>query len=324
MESSGVMEKGKVGKMKVDSQRVVPFAILILMIIVLSIANENFLQLSTFRNLFQSVAATGIIAVGASFVLITGGIDFTTGYGLSTAAVSAGALYIASGRNALILVLVGISAGIIIGVINGLLVSRLNMPPFIATLAMMSVLQGMALIISEGRQIMIMEKSTLYIGQGVLFGWLPVSFIIFLAVCLLGYIILNRTRMGVYVYAMGGNENAAVYAGVNIRWYKFLVYVFAGLCTGIGAVVTCSRVAVVSSSISGDVLMDGIASAVIGGTSVSGGKGTISGTIAGVLIMGLITTSLTYLNVDTLLRDVVKGLIIIAALLIDTVANRTK
>lgn len=171
---------------------------------------------------------------------------------------------------------------------------------------------------------MIMEKSTLYIGQGVLFGWLPVSFIIFLAVCLLGYIILNRTRMGVYVYAMGGNENAAVYAGVNIRWYKFLVYVFAGLCTGIGAVVTCSRVAVVSSSISGDVLMDGIASAVIGGTSVSGGKGTISGTIAGVLIMGLITTSLTYLNVDTLLRDVVKGLIIIAALLIDTVANRTK
>ena len=130
--------------------------------------------------------------------------------------------------------------------------------------------------------------------------------------------------MGVYVYAMGGNENAAVYAGVNIRWYKFLVYVFAGLCTGIGAVVTCSRVAVVSSSISGDVLMDGIASAVIGGTSVSGGKGTISGTIAGVLIMGLITTSLTYLNVDTLLRDVVKGLIIIAALLIDTVANRTK
>ena len=142
MESSGVMEKGKVGKMKVDSQRVVPFAILILMIIVLSIANENFLQLSTFRNLFQSVAATGIIAVGASFVLITGGIDFTTGYGLSTAAVSAGALYIASGRNALILVLVGISAGIIIGVINGLLVSRLNMPPFIATLAMMSVLHA--------------------------------------------------------------------------------------------------------------------------------------------------------------------------------------
>lgn len=129
--------------------------------------------------------------------------------------------------------------------------------------------------------------------------------------------------MGVYIYTMGGNENAAIYAGVNVDFYKFLVYVFAGFCTGIAAVVTCSRVAMVSSSLASDILMDGISSAVIGGTSSSGGKGTVGGMIAGVLIMGLITTALTYLNVDTLLRDVVKGVVIIAALLIDSIVNKT-
>lgn len=322
MESSRAIKNGKYGSIKFDQQRTVPFMILIIMIIALSVARQNFLQFSTFRNLLQSVAATGIVAVGAMFVLITGGIDFTAGYGLSTAAVSAGVLYVASGNNMFVLMIAGIVFGTIIGMINGAIISKLNMPPFIATFAMMSVLQGMALLISEGKQIMITDSAARFIGQGVVFGWLPVSFLIFLAVCFLGYILLNRTKMGVYLYAMGGNENSAVYAGVNLKKYKFLVYTFAGFCTGIASVVTCSRVSVVSSSLSGDILMDGIASAVIGGTSVSGGKGTISGTIAGVLIMGLVSASLTYLNVDTLLRDVVKGGVIIAALLVDTAINR--
>lgn len=136
----------------------------------------------------------------------------------------------------------------------------------------MSILQGLALMISEGKQILIKEPETLFIGQGVLFGWLPIPFIIFLVVSFVGYIILNRTKMGVYIYTMGGNENAAIYAGVNVDFYKFLVYAFAGFCTGIAAVVTCSRVAMVSSSLASDILMDGISSAVIGGTSSSGNQ----------------------------------------------------
>lgn len=323
MESKS-MESAKSEKtfLKGDPQRAVPYMILAILIVVLSISSKNFLQVSTFRNLFQSVAATGIVAVGAMFVLITGGIDFTAGYGLATAAVSAGALYVALGRNVWALLITGILVGTLIGVVNGLIISKLKVPPFITTLAMMSVLQGMALFISEGRQVLIKEPATLFIGQGVLFGWLPFGFVIFLVVCLIGYLILNRTKMGVYVYAMGGNENAAVYAGVDVAHYKFLVYVFAGFCTGIAAVVSCSRVALVSSSISSDILMDAISSAIIGGTSSSGGKGTIQGTICGVLIMGLISTALTYLNVDTLLRDVVKGLVIIGALMIDAAVNK--
>lgn len=316
-------EKRSFIRTQIDLQRAVPYIILALLAIVLSVSNSNFLQISTFRNLFQSVSATGIVAVGAMLVLITGGIDFTTQYGLSVAAVSVGSLYVYFGQNVWALVITGILVGGLIGVVNGFIISKFHMPPFIVTLAMMSILQGLALMISEGKQILIKEPETLFIGQGVLFGWLPIPFIIFLVVSFVGYIILNRTKMGVYIYTMGGNENAAIYAGVNVDFYKFLVYVFAGFCTGIAAVVTCSRVAMVSSSLASDILMDGISSAVIGGTSSSGGKGTVGGMIAGVLIMGLITTALTYLNVDTLLRDVVKGVVIIAALLIDSIVNKT-
>lgn len=324
MERLTTVEAQKGRAKAIDTQRAVPLVILFFLIIVLSVMNPNFLQIATFRNLFQSVAATGIVAVGAMFVITTAGIDFTAGYGLSTAAVAAGALYVASDSTLPVLIVVGILVGGLIGLCNGLVITKLKLPPFIATLAMMSVLQGMALLISEGKQVLIKDPAALWLGQGVLFGWLPVPFVLFLAVCLIGYVLLNRTRMGVYIFAMGGNENAAAYAGVKVKKYKCLVYIFAGLCTGLAAVITCSRVAMVSSSLSGNILMDAVSSTVIGGTSVSGGKGTIMGTIAGVLIIGLISTALTYLNVDNLLRDMVKGLVIIGALLIDTAVNRTK
>lgn len=309
---------------KLNMQAAVPFIILVVLIVVLSVFNRYFLQLSTFQNLLQSQAATGIVAIGAMCVIITGGIDFTAGYGLATASVTAGVLYVRSNGNVAVLLIGGIAVGVLIGLCNGLLITKLKLPPFIATFAMMSVLQGLALLISEGRQYLITDEKALWIGQGYLFNVIPVPFVVFVLVCILAYIILNRMRMGVYIYAMGGNEDAAVYAGVKVERYKLLVYVFAGFCTGVASVITTARIAMISSSVAGDILMDAISSAVIGGTSVSGGKGTVAGTFAGVLIMGLIVAGLTYLNVDTLLRDVVKGVIIILALLLDFAMNQKK
>lgn len=307
-----------------NMQRAVPFIILLVLIVALSIFNEHFLQLSTFQNLFQSQAATGIVAIGAMCVIITGGIDFTAGYGLATASVTAGVLYVKSNGSVPVLLLTGVIVGVVIGLCNGLLITKLKVPPFIATFAMMSVLQGMALLISEGRQYLITDKTALWVGQGYIFKVVPVPFVIFLVVCLIGYLLLNRTKMGVYIYAMGGNEDAAVYAGVKVKRYKLLVYVFAGFCIGIASVITTARIAMISASVAGDILMDSISAAVIGGTSVSGGKGTVLGTFAGVLIMGLISAALTYLNVDTLLRDVVKGAVIVLALLLDSAMNSAK
>lgn len=167
------------------------------------------------------------------------------------------------------------------------------------------------------------DPAAKWIGQAVVFNVLPVSFVLFLLVCAFAWLMLNKSKMGIYIYAMGGNENAAKVAGVNVEKYKRLLYLFAGTCTGIAAVVSASRVAYISTNVSTDILMDAVSSAIIGGTSSAGGKGTVGGTILGVLIMGLVTTLLTFLNVDALLRDVVKGGVIIAALLIDTVINKT-
>lgn len=299
---------------------IIPLFVLIAMIIVLSFANKNFMQISTFTNLFQSVAPMGIVAIGAMFVIITAGIDFTSGFGLAVAGVSAGVLYSNTNHNLIVLLFTGILIGTIIGLINGLIITKLKISPFIATLAMMSVLQGMSLLISQGQRLLINDPKALWVGQGKI-GFMPVSFIVFIIMCMISHILLTKTKFGIYVYAMGGNEQSLTYTGVNVTLYKTLVYVFAGFCTGLGSLITISRIALITPNISGSILLDAIASAIIGGTKISGGKGRIFGTFIGVLIMGLIGMTLTYLNIDNLLRDVVKGGIIIVALLLNTLSN---
>ncbi len=311
-------------KRGVDTQRLIPIVILVAMVVFLSIANPNFLSIVSLRNLLSSVAATGIVAVGAMCVIITGGIDFTSGYGLATAAVTAGVLYSKTNLNLTVLLVSGIVTGVLIGVVNGLLIVRVKLPAFIATLGMMSVLQGLSLLISGGQQLILTDPAAKWIGQAVLLNTVPVCFVLFLLISFIGYLLLNKTKMGVYIYTMGGNENAARVAGVDVGKYKFLLYTFAGTCTGIAAIVSLSRVAYISTNVSTGILMDAISSAVIGGTSVSGGKGTVGGMIVGVLIMGLVTTLLTFLNVDPLLRDGVKGGVIVIALLIDVAINRVR
>jgi len=309
-------DKGKINISKYTS-----LMILILMVVLMSIFSKQFLQILTFKNLMQQVSAVGIVSIGAMFVIITGGIDFTAGYGLAVAGVTAGVFYQLFGNSLLALLLSAALAGGMLGFVNGIIITKLKIQPFIATLAMMSVCQGLALLVSEGKTILIENQSVLFIGQGFIGGFLPFAFIVFILVCLIGGLILYKTRMGVYTYALGGNEDSVKLAGVNTDRYKTLVYVFAGFCTGLASVITISMVANITNNLQGSVLLDAIASTVIGGTSISGGKGTIFGTFIGVIIIGLISTALTYLNVDSLLRDAVKGIIILIALLLDIIIN---
>lgn len=296
--------------------------ILVILVALLSILNENFLKILTFKNLMQQISPVGIVSIGAMLVIITGGIDFTAGYGLAVAGVTAGVFYQMFGNSLLALLLAGILAGGIIGLINGLIIAKLKISPFIATLAMMSVCQGMALLIYEGRIILIDNESVLFIGQGYIMNIVSFSFILFIAVALIGALLLYKTRFGVYLYALGGNEDSVRLAGINVDRVKIMVYTFTGLCYGLASVITIATVANITNNLQGSMLLDAIASTVIGGTSISGGKGTVFGTFVGVIIIGLIATALTYLNVDTLLRDAVKGIIIIVALLLDVVINK--
>ena len=189
---------------------------------------------------------------------------------------------------------------------------------------MLSLAQGMSLMIGGGTMVMLTDSPILAVGQGKIGGVLPVSFVVLLAVCLTASVILHRTKLGVYTYALGGNEDAAWYSGIHVKRYKILVYVVAGICTGIASMLTVSRIAMATPSISGTTLTDAIAATCIGGTSMSGGRGNVLGTCIGAVIIVLISTALTYLKIPAEMQEVYKGAVILLAVAFDAVVSRKK
>lgn len=306
---------------KLSIQRFVPLIMLVGIYIILSCISPTFLKFNTIFNLLQQNAAVGIIALGASMVLITGGLDFTSGIGLAMAGVTTAKIYMAAGENILVMIVCALVIGMLIGLANGTIITGLRIQPFIATLAMMTILQGLTMIIAEANTPHLTKADALYIGSGSLLG-LPFPIFIFIAMALLSAFIMNMTSMGTYIYALGGNEEAARFVGISTVKVKLFVYCFAGLCAGAASLITISRVVIVSPNLDGTFLLDGIASAVIGGTSVSGGKGTVFGTVIGVFIIGIISTALTYLQVPAVFQEAAKGIFIIFALALDAVMNR--
>jgi ribose/xylose/arabinose/galactoside ABC-type transport system permease subunit len=220
------------------------------------------------------------------------------------------------------LILVSAVVGLSAGLLNGTIITKLKLHPFIVTLAMMSAFQGLSMMISEGRQVVITSPFLLTLGQGRLFGFLPVSFIAYLLILGGVYFIVNHTKIGTYAYAIGGNKDAVVYSGINKNLYETVIYGIAGLLYGLAGVITVSQVTVITANISGTVLLDGIAAAIVGGTSLLGGRGTVEGTCVGTFIIILISTLLTFLGIPPLLRDALKGVIIIGILLFDVAIRK--
>lgn len=301
----------------------IPLFMLIALVITLSLLSREFLRLVTLTNLMQQVAPIGIVAVGAMLCIIIGGIDFTSGHGLAMIGMAASFFYISGPfiGSLPIFILSFIMFGALLGLVNGFLIAKLNILPFIATLAMMSLVQGLALYINGGSMILLVGSPVLGVGQGRIGGIIPVSFIVFLFVCLLASIMLRRTKLGVYIYAIGGNETALWYTGVKVKSYKIMVYMLAGICTGIAALLTVSTIAMATPSMFGTTLIDAIAAACIGGTSMRGGKGTVFGTFVGAIIIVLINTAFIHLNIQSAMQDVFKGLVILFAVTVDAVAN---
>ncbi len=310
----------------ISLQQLMPFLILAVLLAVLSVLDRNFLSPQTLVNLLQQMAAVGVVSIGAMLVIITGGIDFSAGYGLAMIGMAAGAVYTMSpfsgSVSAMIITFIG--AGALLGLVNGLLIAKLRILPFVATLAMMSLTQGLSLMIGGGSMMLLGGSPILLIGQGKLGGVLPVSFLVLVAVCGAAALLLYRTRLGVYIYAMGGNEDAARYAGIRIDRYKIMTYVAAGICTGIASMLTVSYIAMATPGIYGTTLTDAIAATCIGGTSMSGGRGSVSGTFVGAAIIVLISTALTYLKIPAEMQDVFKGAVILLAVAFDALLNRKK
>jgi ribose transport system permease protein len=289
---------------------VAPIFALILIIILLSILSPFFLTLSNFINVLRQVSLIAIVAVGMTYTILTGGIDLSVGSIVALSGVITVLLLKTYNVNIWLCVIAGLSIGILSGSITGIMISsRIKMPPFIASLAMMAVLRGIALIITGGQPIYNLPKYFGIIGGGILLG-IPIPVIIMFAAFIIAFINLKYTKMGISFFAVGGNEEAARVAGINIKRTKIIAYIISGLTSAIAGIILASRV-MVGESIAGFYYeLDAIAAVVIGGVRMTGGEGNIWGALIGALIMGFIKNGLNLLNVSVYWQQVAIGVII--------------
>ena len=284
--------------------------------ILLTVLTPHFLTVSNLMNVMEQTSINAVIAVGMTFVILAGGIDLSVG---SLVALSGVALAAAlrSGAPLPVALLAGLATGAAAGLVNGLLITRGKLPAFIATLGMMSVARGLTLFATDGRPISGFEAGFRTLATGRVLG-VPASVLLAAALYLAAHVILTRTRFGLYVYAIGGNEEATRLSGVGVRFHKTMVYVLAGLMSAVAAVILTARLNSAQPIAGMMYELDAIAATVIGGTSLLGGSGTIGGTLIGALIMGVLRNGLNLLGISSFLQQVVIGLVIIAAVLVDS------
>lgn len=304
------------------------FIIFICLCVVLAFASDTFLTPNNIINVFRQISINGILALGMTFVIILGGIDISIGSVAAVAGVvSALILESYPGMTAAALA-AGILSGGAMGAIIGFLVAKMKIAPFIASLAMMTIARGFALVIAGGVPHTIYDKAYVAIGNGYL--WpktspdsisLPISVLIFIVCIIIVSVILNKTKFGRYVYAVGGNEEAARVSGVNVVRVKFFTFVINGLLCGIAGIVLAARITSGQPAAASGYELDAIAAVIIGGASLTGGAGKVSGTIIGALIIGVLNNGLVLLAVSSYYQQIIQGVIIAGAVILD---SRTK
>lgn len=303
--------------MKYMSELTTVIALIILMAVI-TIINSNFLTANNLLNLLLQVTSNALIAFGMTFVILTGGIDLSVGSILAlSSALTAGLL--GSGMPVALAILSSLILGCILGMINGLLISYGKLAPFIVTLATMTIFRGATLVYTNGNPITKGLSDTFlfqFLGQGYIVG-IPFPVIIMFIVFIVLYVLLHKTAFGKSVYAIGGNEKAAYISGVKLNKVKIIIYSISGMMASISGLIITSRLSSAQPTAGASYEMDAIAAVVLGGTSLSGGKGRILGTLIGALIIGVLNNGLNIIGVSAFWQQVVKGVVILIAVLID-------
>lgn len=295
---------------------------LIILIIVLWILSPHFLTLSNLLNVAQQTSINAVIAVGLTFVIISGGIDLSVGSILAFSGVCLGSA-MQAGFPIPLALLVSLGIGLFCGLVNGILITRGKLPPFISTLGMMSVARGSALLFTKGRPVSGFPESFRFLATGEVLR-IPMPVILMIVVYLIAHFLLTRTKLGRYTYAIGGNEEAALLSGINVKLYKTMVYGLCGMLSGLAAVILTARLNS-AQPIAGIMYeLDAIAASVIGGTSLMGGEGTIVGTLIGAFIMGVLRNGLNLLGVSSYIQQIVIGSVIIVAVLVDMALKKNR
>ncbi|QCX33195.1 ribose ABC transporter permease [Caloramator sp. E03] len=288
---------------------------LLALCVIISIITPRFLNVNNLLNVLTQVSVNAVIAIGMSFVILTGGIDLSVGSILAiTGAISAS--IIVKSNSVFLAIIAAIIIGALIGSFNGIIVSKGKIQPFIVTLAAMTIFRGVTYVYTNGTPISGLGRDFTFIGNAKVLG-IPFPVIITLIVFLIAYYIINETRFGRYVYALGGNEDSTRLSGINTDRIKMIVYIVSGIASAISGIIVTSRIGSASPNAGSGYELDAIAAVVLGGTSLSGGEGSITGTIIGAMIIGVLNNGLNLMNVSPFYQSIVKGLVILLAVLID-------
>ena len=290
-------------------------------LVIFPTTRTTFLTPNNMFNILRQNASNLFLATGMTMVIILGGIELSVGSVIALSGCVAAGCVVNLGLPEAVGFLAAILVGAIVGMFNGLVICKTDIPPFIVTLASMNIAKGIALVYTQGAPIRCMTDAFKFPGAGYV-GPVPTPVILMLIVFVIAALMINRTQLGRHIYAVGGNAQAAKFSGINVSKVKFIVYTYTGIMAGISGVVVASRLYSGQPTAGDGAEMDAIAAVVVGGTSMSGGSGRIGGTLIGVLIIGVLNNGLNLMGVDSNWQYIVKGLVILLAVYVDFIRNK--
>ena len=282
---------------------------------------STFLTPKNMFNILRQNASNLFLATGMTMVIILGGIDLSVGSVIALSGVVAAGCVVNFGLPEAVGFIAAIAVGAAVGLFNGFIICKTDIPPFIVTLASMNITKGIALVLTGGAPIRCMTDAFKFPGAGYV-GPVPTPVILMIIIFILAALMINKTQLGRHIYAVGGNVQAAKFSGISVQKVKFIVYAYTGVMAGIAGVVIASRLYSGQPTAGDGAEMDAIASVVVGGTSMSGGSGRIGGTLIGVLIIGVLNNGLNLMGVDSNFQYIVKGLVILLAVYVDFLRNK--
>ncbi|MBE6066807.1 MAG: ribose ABC transporter permease [Clostridium lundense] len=314
-------QKNKKSKKSDFIQKFSTILILVVLMIAISIMKPVFMTTNNLMTILLQTAVIAVIAIGETLVIITSGIDLSVGSLVAIAGVAA-ATFMTGGMSVLLACILGVLISTACGVVSGFVITKGHIPEFIVTLGMMSIVRGAALVVTEGLPVSGLPQSFQVIGAGKVFGVIPVPAIIMVILAVIFAFVLRKTLLGRYTYAIGSNEEATKLSGINTDRIKITIYGLSGLLSGIAGILLTSRLISAQPTAGTGYELDAIAATVIGGASLAGGEGSISGAIIGALIMGVLRNGLNLLNVSAFWQQIIIGAIIIAAVYGDKLKNK--
>ncbi len=289
---------------------------LLILCVVLSVMTTSFATVTNFFNVVRQVTINLFLACGMTYVILLSGIDLSVGSVIAVSGCISAGLITWNGMPVYVGILGGVLVGMLLGAVNAWIISSTNIPAFIVTLAMMNIGRGIARIYTKAQTISVLNDQYMFWGMGSIFG-IPIQLFCIIAVVAVSSFILNRTQMGRHIYAVGGNKQAAQYSGIRVKKVTFFVFIYCSLLASLAGILTVGRTFTATMTLGESAEMDAISAVVLGGTSMNGGRGTISGTVIGAIVIGVLKNGMNLLGIDSSWQFIVQGIVILIAVYLD-------